>query len=90
MVFRRQRDESTLTFNYASLIPTIIGRPTPPAIPQTFEASFGSTMYSTGVMAGLDVAFNLSQHVALVPQIRMVAANHEWGVRPAVAARWRP
>lgn len=90
MVFRRQRDESTLTFNYASLIPTIIGRPTPPGIPQTFEASFGSTMYSAGVMAGLDVGFNLSQHVALVPQLRMVAANHEWGVRPALAVRWRP
>lgn len=89
MVFRRQREETTLTFNY-SVIRTIIGLPTPTVTPQTEEQTFGFTAYSAGVMAGLDVAFNLSQRVAIVPQVRMVTANHDLSVRPAVVMRWRP
>jgi len=87
MVFRRQREETTSTFSY-SLIQIVSGRPT--ETPLTDEQSFSSTLYRAGVMAGLDVAFNLSQRVAIVPQVRMVAANHDLSVRPAVVMRWRP
>jgi len=84
MVFRRQQEDTTLLYR------SLFVRPTQAPFPLEFEETFGSTTYSAGVMAGLDVAWNLSQHFAIVPQVRLVAANHAWSVRPGVALRWRP
>ena len=86
MVFRRQRDE-TATFRSA-FTQIVNGQLT--EIPLTDEQTFSSTVYRAGVMAGLDVAINLSQRLAIVPQLRMVTANHDLSVRPAVVMRWRP
>ena len=87
MVFRRQREETTATFRSA-FTQIVNGRLT--EIPLTDEQTFSSTVYRAGVMAGLDVAINLSQRLAIVPQVRMVTANHDLSVRPAVVMRWRP
>lgn len=84
MVFRRQHEDTTLIYR------SVFTRPPQPPVPMEFEETFGSTTYSAGVVAGLDVAWNLSQHFAIVPQVRMVAASHAWSVRPAVVMRWRP
>jgi hypothetical protein len=96
MVFRRQREDATLRYILAAptLPPTIgpppvFGRPVLGPI-TLFDEEFGSTSYGAGVMAGVDVAINLSTHFAVVPQVRMVAANHALSVRPGVAMRWRP
>jgi hypothetical protein len=85
MVFRRQHHDTTLTFQY-SILPPSGGRPFTVSDEQHFE----STMYDVGIAAGVDVPINISRSVALVPQFRLVAANHEWHVRPAVTLRWRP
>jgi hypothetical protein len=75
MVFRRQREETTLT---------------PATLRQADEVSFGSTLYDAGIMAGVDVTFQLSSRTAIVPQLRLVTANNDLSIRPAVAMRWRP
>jgi len=58
--------------------------------PVTEEDSYTATVYDTGVMAGIDVTVNLSSHLAIVPQVRMVGSSYSWNVRPAVMMRWRP
>ena len=93
MVFRRQRDEAVLRYTLSDRVPplppqlglggAVIGLSLP-----NFELD--STTYTTGVMAGVDVTINLSQRLAVVPQVRMVAANRTWSLRPGVAMRWRP
>ena len=89
MVFRRQREEMTLPIWYVA-IPSVGGLPTQPATRVVDQETFASTLYSAGVMAGLDVAVHLSPRVAIVPQLRIITANHDFSVRPAVAMRWRP
>jgi hypothetical protein len=90
MVFRRQREDATLTYTY-SFISTVPGRPTQvPPITLTEEQQFGSTAYNAGVMAGIDAAVRFSEHLAIVPQFRMVAANRDWNIRPVIVLRWRP
>ena len=85
MVFRRQHDAATLTFQY-SVLPATGGRP----FTLTDEQHFESTLYTAGIVAGVDAAINLSQSIAIVPQFRMVAANRDWNLRPALTLRWRP
>jgi hypothetical protein len=92
MVFRRQRDEAILRYRIADgVLPPVIGLGGAVAgslgLP---DESLSTTSYGAGIMAGLDVAINFSKHLAMVPQIRMVAANHTLSVRPAIAMRWHP
>jgi hypothetical protein len=92
MVFQRQGTDTSMSYSYlvynVTLPPATI--PRLPATTATSEHQFRSTSYSTGVMTGLDVPINLSQRVALVPQVRLVAVEHEWNLRPAITIRWRP
>lgn len=85
MILRRTREDFATNENYTltSLLP-----PSPRTL--TREESYGSTLFSAGIMAGIDVAVKLSPHLAIVPQVRLLAANNEWNLRPAVAVRWRP
>jgi hypothetical protein len=92
MVFRRQHQDTELTYSFPGLSRvldprTFVGLPLTIA-PGEFE--FGSTTYSAGVAAGIDVGLRLSEHFAVVPQFRLIAANSAWSVRPAVAVRWQP
>ena len=91
-VFRRQTAETALVTSYSvrnTIGPTSLSFSTFP-FGDAFEQTFESTSFTTGVMAGLDVALNISPQVALVPQVRMVAFNQDWNLRPVVAIRWRP
>jgi len=96
MVFRRQREEVTLSYTYSippRILPTTPGQPVlglPAAGPVTIDEEFSATSYSPGIMAGVDVAFQFSTHLAVVPQVRLVAANQTLSVRPAIAMRWHP
>jgi hypothetical protein len=93
MVFRRQHEEASFTYTYLPrILPLPIGQPVfPPAVgPTSFSDEFGATTYSAGIMAGVDVTFTFSTHLAVVPQLRMVAANHELSVRPGISLQWRP
>ena len=90
MVFRRQHEDMSLTYSFPGLSRVLDPRLLPPGSMQTTDIEFGSTLYSAGVAAGVDVGFNLSEHFAIVPQFRLVAANHDLSLRPAVAMRWRP
>jgi hypothetical protein len=92
MVFRRQREEASFSYRYLPrILPTTIGPPGNLSLPPfSFEDEFGATTYSAGIMAGVDVTISFSRHLAVVPQLRMVAANHAWNVRPGVALQWRP
>ena len=95
MVFRRQREEAALRYSISDRLPpqlglggTIVGGVTGGlGLPND---EFSATSYSAGVMTGVDVTIGFSKHLAVVPQVRMVAANHSWSVRPAIAMRWHP
>jgi hypothetical protein len=91
IVFRRQRNDTFTSFTYPNLVVRNVGGRLVQVIePETEEDSHEATLYDKGVMAGIDVTVNLSSHLALVPQVRLVGQSYSWNVRPAVALRWRP
>jgi hypothetical protein len=91
MVLRHRHDDTLMQINYpAFVVRTGTGPDVTFTEPTTVEQQFDSTAYSAGVMAGLDIPVKLSDHLAIVPQVRVVAANHDVSLRPAVSLRWRP
>jgi hypothetical protein len=94
MVFRRDREEASFTYTYSPrILPLPVGQPifVPPTMgPISVNDEFAATTYSAGIMAGVDVTFSFSEHLAVVPQLRMVAANHALSVRPGISLQWRP
>jgi hypothetical protein len=91
VVFRRQTAETSLRSlsSFRNTISPTGSTFTTLPFNDSFEQDFESTSFTTGVMAGLDVAVNVSEHFAIVPQLRMVAFNQDWNVRPVVAVRWQ-
>jgi hypothetical protein len=57
---------------------------------ETQEDNFRVVIYDRGIMAGMDLSVNLTDHIAVVPQVRLVSAAYGWNVRPGVSLRWRP
>ena len=57
--------------------------------PPSGGKNYTTTIYDTGVMAGLDVTVNFTDHLALVPQVRLTGSSYAWNIRPGVALRWR-
>lgn len=47
-----------------------------------------STVYYTVAMAGADVKVGLTEHVAIVPNIRLFGASGGLSIRPGVGVRW--
>jgi len=91
IVFRREQDESFARFTYPSVVVrTVGGRLVQVIESETTEESYDATVYDTGLMAGVDITVRLSDHFAIVPQVRLVGASYSWNVRPAVMMRWRP
>jgi hypothetical protein len=81
VVLRRHREETTSTLTQ------MFGRvPLGPSVTNEYSA----TLYRGGAMAGIDATVNVSPRLAIVPQLRMVAANGDWSLRPAITMRWRP
>jgi hypothetical protein len=91
IVFRRQGSDtfSSLTYPTASVL-TVGGRLVQVIESETEERTYNTTVYNTGIMAGVDVAVDLSAHLSFVPQLRLVGSSYSWNVRPAVSLRWRP
>jgi hypothetical protein len=86
VVFRRQRNETILTSRYGARIGTtgltfgLLGTP--------YVQQLSATSYTTGVTAGIDVSVRMTRHLSAVPQLRMVAFNQDWQIRPILAIRW--
>ena len=90
IVFRREKDESFARFTYPSVVVRSVGgRFVQVVETETTEGSYNATVYDRGVMAGIDVTVNLSDHFAIVPQVRLVGASYSWNVRPGIMMRWR-
>jgi hypothetical protein len=91
IVFRRQETDTFARFTYPNVVVrTVGGRPVQVIEPVTTEENYTTTMYDTGLMAGIDVTVNVSSHLAIVPQVRLVGSSYSWSVRPGVLMRWRP
>lgn len=54
------------------------------------QRNLNSTRYTAGAIAGVELSYLISTHLSLVPQVRAIAANREWSIRPSVVMRWRP
>jgi hypothetical protein len=48
-----------------------------------------TTDYDTGVTVGLEGAIGMTEHLRIVPGVRMLALDSQWIIRPAVGLQWR-
>jgi hypothetical protein len=60
-----------------------------PALPTILPRSTRTTQYGVGPMAGVEAHVGMSEHLRLVPGVRMHAFNGGWLVRPAVGLAWQ-
>jgi hypothetical protein len=91
MVFRRQNNATSLRYAVSSRLPPMMGLgQTVAGTDSILQDGFETTNYAAGVMTGVDVTIRLSEHLAVVPQVRLVAANRALSLRPAVSMRWQP
>lgn len=60
-----------------------------PALPTILPRSTRTTQYGVGPMAGVEAHIGMSDHLRLVPGVRMHAFNSGWLVRPAVGVAWQ-
>jgi hypothetical protein len=47
------------------------------------------TQYDTGVSVGLEAAVGMTEHLRLVPGVRLLAIDSQWIIRPGVGLHWR-
>src|SRR6185436_18619807 len=74
-----------------NLVTTTTSAGLPPLIPTRVVRVDTTTIgYNTAIALGMDAAVELATHVALVPQVRVVAFGGFIGIRPGVAVRWTP
>ena len=59
-----------------------------PLIPTILPRSTRVTQYGVGPMAGVEARIGMSDHVRLVPGVRLHAFDSGWLVRPAVGVAW--
>jgi hypothetical protein len=59
-----------------------------PLIPTILPRSTRTTEYSVGPMVGVEARVGMSEHLRLVPGIRLHALDGGWLVRPAVGLAW--
>jgi hypothetical protein len=59
----------------------------PPIVLPPFESE--SVIYGVRPMVGLESRIGLTEHVDLVPGLRLHAGENVWLVRPAVGLNWR-
>jgi hypothetical protein len=84
--FNRRRTQ----FSSELFIPAIPVLPgiTPPL--PTGQIDYVSVSYNRDVVAGVDGELVMGQHVALVPQFRVVGGSGYVRLQPGVSVRWRP
>lgn len=83
VTFARSEIESEV--NYTSPLPA--GRAGQPAPARLYVQELIN--YDTGVTVGLEAAIGMTEHVRLVPGVRMLAVDAQWIVRPAIGLQWR-
>lgn len=59
-----------------------------PLIPTILPRSTRTTEYSVGPMVGVEARVGMSEHLRLVPGIRLHGLDNGWLVRPAVGLAW--
>jgi hypothetical protein len=82
VVFSRTEAETQIEYGPIGL-PR--GGPTVPTRLYSNEA----VLYDTGVSVGLDGDIEMTDHLRLVPGLRMLAIESQWLLRPSVGLRWR-
>ena len=60
-----------------------------PALPTILPRSIRTTQYGVGPMAGVEAHVGMSEHLRLVPGVRMHAFSGGWLIRPAVGLAWQ-
>ena len=79
VAFDRTRDHSVITQTTSTV---------PPFIPTRIQTTEATTVqYATKVAVGIDAEIVLASHVALVPELRVVAGN-SIKITPGLALRW--
>ena len=59
-----------------------------PALPTILPRTSRTTEYGVGPMAGVEARVGMSDHVRLVPGVRLHALQGGWLIRPAVGLAW--
>jgi hypothetical protein len=59
-----------------------------PLLPTILPRSTRTTEYSVGPMVGVEARVGMSDHLRLVPGVRLHALQSGWLVRPAVGLAW--
>jgi hypothetical protein len=83
MGFHRATQESTITIDFPRLAPGVPGLPT--IFPAT---STKSVAYNVRPLAGIEARIGLTDHVQLVPGLRIHGMSGAWLLRPAVGLDW--
>ena len=78
IAFARLDQTTSTSFGYPLALATIY--------PPTYQ--FTSVEYTQGPMAGIEARIALTDHVQLVPGLRLLAVGGGWIMRPAVALGW--
>jgi hypothetical protein len=76
------RIEQVWEYNFGS------GNRVNPLIPTILPRSTRTTEYSVGPMVGVEARVGMSDHVRLVPGVRLHGLQGGWLVRPAVGLAW--
>jgi hypothetical protein len=81
------RSENTYRITYE---PLFIGLPFPGAIPELTLPAFDTTSVSYGVrpLAGIESRITMTDHIQLVPGVRIHGAKNGWLIRPSIGLAW--
>lgn len=85
VVFSRTETETEIEYGP---IPLPRGVPTVPALPTRLYSN-EAVLYDTGVSVGIEGDIEMTDHLRLVPGLRMLALESQWLLRPSVGLRWR-
>lgn len=80
------RTDTSVRFTYAIPFPAIPGGIVPPFPRPDF--SFERVGYEAGVAVGMDGRIGMTDHLRLVPGIRLLTAAGGWVIRPAIGLHW--
>jgi hypothetical protein len=82
--FTRTETESRVSFSQFG-VPGRVGVVLPPT--RLFAQE--TVVYDTGVVVGIDAHVDMTDHLRLVPGLRMLTVTSRWIIRPSVGLQWR-
>jgi hypothetical protein len=83
MGFYRATYESESRFEILPALPAGI------TLPMIFPTQTKTVTYGVRPLAGLEARVGLTEHVALVPGVRLHGLENSWLLRPAVGLEWQ-